>query len=137
VFLSKNKYIARDHNTGKIVCIIGLYQEEGDIELNTSVLDIVTARIDEYRNLFKSVKRSGIMGNKQQCIENLSRFCATHNKTFDEVLEVTQMYLQGTTYPANADNFIYHHDSITGKEKSRMETIFDEQQDKTEVWKVI
>lgn len=126
LFLSKNKYIARDYNTGNIVCLIGLYEGEDGIELNTSILDEVTSRIEEYRKLFKVFKRPGIMGNRQECIEKLSRFCATHNKTFDECLTITQWYIQHTEFPANADNFIFHIDSVSGKEKSRMEVCFDE-----------
>lgn len=104
-----------------------MYKDEDDVELNTSILDEVTLRIDEYRKLFKGIQgRTGAMGNRQQCIENLSRFCGLNNKTFDEILEVTNWYLQHTQYPSNADNFIYHTDSVSGKEKSRIEVCFEE-----------
>lgn len=124
-FLSRNKYIARDFNTGNIICLIGLYQEEGDTELDTSIIDEITSRIQEYRLLFKPV-RTGAMGNKQKCIEDMTRFCATFDKTFDDCLEVTRWYIQHTQYPSNADNFIFHTDPVSGKEKSRLEVCFEE-----------
>lgn len=125
-FLSKNKYIQRDFNQGgKIVCTIGLYKDEDDIELGTDTIDLVRSRIEEYRSLFKGL-RVGAMGNKQLCIEYLSKFMTLNNKTFDEILDVTKWYLGRTQYPKNADNFIYHTDSNSGKEKSLLETIFEE-----------
>lgn len=136
-FLSKNKYIQRDFNQGgKIVCTIGLYKDEDDIELGTDTIDLVRSRIEEYRSLFKGL-RVGAMGNKQQCIDNLARFCTIHNKTFDEILEVTRYYLTNNQYPANADNYIFHTDPISGKEKSRMEVSFDEFTDNNQTWKAI
>lgn len=137
VFLSKNKYIARDYDTGKIVCLIGLYQDEEDnFTLESNLYEEVSSRINEYRQLFKSI-RTGAMGSKSQCIEDICRFCVTHNKTFDQVLEVTSYYLQNTQYACNADRFIYHIDSISGKEKSRIETIFEEYENKESIWKTI
>lgn len=125
-FLSKNKYIQRDFNHGgKIVCTIGLYKDEDDIELGTDTIDLVRSRIEEYRSLFKGL-RVGAMGNKQLCIEYLSKFMTLNNKTFDEILDVTKWYLGRTQYPKNADNFIYYTDSNSGKEKSLLETIFEE-----------
>ena len=118
--------MARDFNQGgKIVCTIGLYKDEDDIELGTDTIDLVRSRIEEYRSLFEGL-RVGAMGNKQLCIEHLSRFIVLNNKTFDEILEVTKWYLERTQYPKNADNFIYSIDINTGKEKSMLETIFEE-----------
>lgn len=134
--LSKNKYIDRDHNSGKIVCLIGLYEGEEGIELDDSIYNEVERRIDEYRRLFKSV-RTGGMGNKRTCIDDISKYCATNDKSFDDILEVTQWYLQNAKLPCNADNFIYHTDPVSGKIKSRIETIFDEYQNQEETWKTI
>lgn len=113
-----------------------MYKDEDDIELGTDTIDLVRSRIEEYRSLFKGL-RVGAMGNKQQCIDNLARFCTIHNKTFDEILEVTRYYLTNNQYPANADNYIFHTDPISGKEKSRMEVSFDEFTDNNQTWKAI
>lgn len=102
-----------------------MYKDEDDIELGTDTIDLVRSRIEEYRSLFKGL-RVGAMGNKQLCIEYLSKFMTLNNKTFDEILVVTNWYLGRTQYPKNADNFIYHTDSNSGKEKSLLETIFEE-----------
>ena len=110
--------------------------EEDNFTLESNLYDEVSSRINEYRQLFKSI-RTGAMGSKSQCIEDICRFCVIHNKTFDQVLEVTSYYLQNTQYACNADRFIYHIDSISGKEKSRIETIFEEYENKESTWKTI
>ncbi len=65
------------------------------------------------------------MGNRQQCIEHLTRFCRQHKKSFEEILDVTSWFIAHSQYPPNADNFVYHIDK-DGKEKSRLEISFDE-----------
>ena len=136
IFLSRNKYIDRDFNTNKIVCLVGLYENEGDTKLDTSLFDEIEQRLQEYRILFKPV-RTGGMGNKQTCLEYLVRFCAVNKKTFDEVLEVTQWYIRTSPLPANADNFIYNTDITSGREKSRLETAFEEFETTDQTWKSI
>ena len=77
------------------------------------------------------------MGNKQTCLEYLVRFCAVNKKTFDEVLEVTQWYIRTSPLSANADNFIYNTDITSGREKSRLETAFEEFETTDQTWKSI
>lgn len=86
--------------------------------------------------MFKPV-RTGGMGDKQLCLEYLVRFCAVNKKTFDEVLEVTDWYIRTSKLPSNADNFIYHTDIVSGREKSRMETAFEEFETTDTGWKQI
>lgn len=104
--------------------MIGLYEGEEGITINNELYDTIVERVEEYRKLFKGI-RPGSMGNRQKIIEDLTRFCNKFNKTFDEILEVTQWYISRTQYCPNADNYIYYIDK-DGKEKSRLEVSFDE-----------
>lgn len=123
-FLSRKNYIQRDFTTNQIICMIGLYEGEEGITINNELYDTIVERVEEYRKLFKGI-RPGSMGNRQKIIEDLTRFCNKFNKTFDEILEVTQWYISRTQYCPNADNYIYYIDK-DGKEKSRLEVSFDE-----------
>ena len=58
----------------------------------------------------------------------LSQFCLQKNKTFDEVITVTKVYMQytDTQMISNADNFISKIDR-NGDEISLMKMAFEEQ----------
>ena len=130
-FLAEKKYIKRNILENKIVCLLGIYEGEDDLQIEEDVglIAEITSRVDEYRKKFKyPMVRSGMMGDKKQCVENLIRFCTENKKTFDDVLLVTDVYIQytDTKYLPNADNFIYSLQN--GKEISRLAIAFDEQE---------
>ncbi len=128
-FLQKENLIKLDLVTGKIVSTTGLYEGEEFVfeEVDTSIEKQIRERIDEYRSLFKGV-RSGSIGQKQKVIDLLIDFCHSNQKTFDEVLEVTKVYMSYTDFNliSNADNFISKIDH-TGKEVSLLTMAFEEQ----------
>lgn len=128
-FLADNKYIQRDIGQNKIICLIGLYEGEEDfVELNFKNSQEIPLRINEYRNKFKFPSiRTGMMGDKQTCIDNMIRFCSENNVTFDDVLLVTDVFIQytETRFLPNADNFIYSFQN--GKEISKLKIAFEEQ----------
>lgn len=128
-FLSESKFIRLNLLNNKIEVLIGLYEGEEihlpDIDL--SVEQVVRERIDEYRSMFKGI-RTGSIGEKQKVINMLTQFCLQNNKTFDDVLLVTKVYMQytDTQMISNADNFISKIDR-NGDEISLMKMAFEEQ----------
>lgn len=134
MFLTKNNFIKRDLLHNKIICVVPLYEgEEAVEEINSNIQLVleIESRIDEYRKLFKYPNiRSGMMGNKQTCIEYLIRWCSENKKTFDDVLKITENYISYTElkYLPNADNFIYSLKS-DGIEVSKLTLACEEQGD--------
>ena len=130
-FLEKKNLIHLDLLSNEIVCTAALYEGESgetlEIDRQQIVQEEITSRVDEYRKLFKNI-RSGSIGDKQKVISQLTRFCLLHNKTFDEVLQVTKLYMEYTEFKliSNADNFISKLDK-DGKEVSLLLMAFEEQ----------
>jgi len=89
----------------------------------------VVERIDEYRKLWKGKKR-GSMGDKNACIDKLSRWMVSNpSYSFEDILKAAQIYLgtreaQGT-YLQRADYFIYKQ-STNKDEISRLSSFIDE-----------
>ena len=130
-FLADNKYIQRNILENKIICLLGLYEGEDDVKVDVDlgVIHDITSRIDEYRKKFKFPSvRQGMMGDKNTCIENMIRFCTENKVTFDDVLLVTDVFIQytETRYLPNADNFIYSLQN--GKEISKLKIAFEERE---------
>ena len=128
-FLEKSKIIELDFTTNSIILLMGLY--EGEIvnlpEIDLTVEQDIRDRVDEYRSLFKNV-RSGSIGVKAKVIQLLIQFCKLNNKTFDEVLEATKVYMSYTDFHliSNADNFISKLDK-DGNEISLLKMAIEEQ----------
>lgn len=137
-YLSKNKIIQRDFINNKIIVTIPIYEGELGEKLNidSSVLNTIEERYQEYRILFKGI-RSGSMGNIETVKEYLQRFCIQNNKTFDEVLNITERYIKelGGSFTPNADNFIYDIDK-NNKERSKLKMAFEELEDEQQ-WRTI
>lgn len=120
--LIKNNIIERDYINEKIIVKIPLFEKEEDTTYtfdrnsNKHLLDKVedaTKRIDEYRSKFKGIRTKSI-GDKKQCIENISRWLFKNPQyDFDDILEVTDYYITNTDpqYVSNADNFIFNYDN--------------------------
>jgi hypothetical protein len=125
LYLDKAGLVCRD-KSGKLALTIGLYQDEEEPQIvsRTDMLTDVMEKYQEYRNLFKGI-RTGAMGDKQQVIDNLIRFCRDENQPMDHIIKVTQDYLDRTDYPFNADNFIYSYKN--SKEVSPLRTAIEEQ----------
>ena len=108
-FLEKYKLIKLDLISNKIIPLVGIY--EGEIinlpEVDLSIEQEIRDRIDEYRSMFKGV-RTGSIGVKSKVTDLMIQFCLRNNKTFDEVLLATKVYMQYTDFKliSNADNFI-------------------------------
>jgi hypothetical protein len=128
-FLVENKFVRLNLLNNKVEVLIGLYEgEEVNLpEIDLSVEQVVRDRVDEYRSLFKGI-RTGSIGEKQKVINMLSQFCLQNNKTFDEVITVTKVYMQytDTQMISNADNFISKIDR-NGDEISLIKMAFEEQ----------
>ena len=142
-FLVDSKLIKLDLTNNKIIPITGIY--EGELieipEFDMSIEVVIKERVDEYRSMFKGI-RSGSIGEKQKVIQLLVRFCLENNKTFDDVLIVTKVYMDYTDsgVTSNADNFIYKVDK-SGLEVSLLKIACEEQGMSSDsgdrTWKVI
>lgn len=127
--LVSNKLIKLDLVSNKIIPLIGIY--EGELvnvpEIDISIEQEVRDRIDEYRSLFKGV-RTGSIGIKSKVSDLLVQFCLKNNKTIDEVILVTKVYMDYTDFKliSNADNFISKLDK-DGNEISLLAMAFEEQ----------
>lgn len=89
----------------------------------------VVERINEYRNKWSGLK-AGSMGDKQSCIEKLSRWMEVNPEySFEDILKAADVYLntEGTnlTYLQRADYFIYKQD-VNKDEVSRLSAFIDE-----------
>jgi hypothetical protein len=89
----------------------------------------VVERINEYRNKWSGLK-AGAMGDKQSCIEKLSRWMEINPEySFEDILKAADIYLntEGTnlTYLQRADYFIYKQD-VNKDEVSRLSAFIDE-----------
>ncbi len=127
MWLSSQNLIFRTQE-GKIKLKIALLADQDDPVSSqpTITLDDIHAKVDIYRKLFKGV-RTGSMGDKNTVIEYLYRFCLEEDKTMDEIIAVTQNYIDytDTQYIVNADNFLYRYKD--GREVSTLKIAFDEQ----------
>lgn len=128
-FLQQNNLIRLNLVTNQILPTVGIY--EGEVinlpEVNLDLEQTIRDRIDEYRSLFKGI-RSGSTGIKQKVISLMNEFCQMYNKTFDEVVQVTKVYMTYTDFHliSNADNFISKLDK-DGNEISLLLLAFEEQ----------
>jgi len=129
MFLVGARLVCRD-SSGKLVLTISLYQDEEEPQVVTrsDMLTDVMEKYQVYRQLFKGI-RTGAMGDKQQVIDNLMRFCRDENQPMEHIIRVTREYLDRTDYPFNADNFIYSQKN--GKEVSPLRTAIEEQTEST------
>ena len=127
--LVENKLIKLDLQSNKIITLIGIY--EGEIvnlpEVDLSIEQEIRDRIDEYRSMFKGI-RTGSIGIKSKVSDLLVQFCLQNNKTIDDVVVVTKVYMSYTDFKliSNADNFISKLDK-DGKEISLLGMAFEEQ----------
>lgn len=128
MFLVGAGLVCRD-SSGKLVLTISIYQdeEEPQIMARTDMLTDVMENYQKYRNLFKVIKRTGITGDKNTVIANLTRFCQEENQPMEHILSVTERYLETAEFPFNADNFIYTYKG--GSEISPLRTAIEEQEE--------
>lgn len=128
-FLSNLRFITLNLLTNVIICTVGVYEGETITlpEVDLTVEQTIRERIDEYRQLFKGI-RSGSIGEKQKVINLLTQFCLENNKSFDQVLETTKIYMSYTDFHliSNADNFISKVDK-NGDEISLLKIAMEEQ----------
>ena len=77
--------------------------------------------------MFKGI-RTGSIGIKSKVIDLLTQFCLQHNKSFDDILIATKVYMQYTETKliSNADNFISKLDK-DGNEISLLLMALEEQ----------
>ena len=133
MWLSSQDLIYRN-KAGKLKLKFPLLQDQSVplIAQPTIVLEDVSQNADVYRKLFKGV-RSGSMGDKNIVQEYLYRFCLEEDKTMNEIIKVTQAYIDytDTQYILNADNFIYKIKD--GKEIPPLRIAFDEQLGESEI----
>lgn len=86
--------------------------DTGAYELNLPLFGNTIEWIDEYRLLFKGLKR-GSMGDRDGVIKNFKRFFKTHNYTKDEIMEATKDFIDQSDpkYVPQAHYFIYKNGS--------------------------
>lgn len=128
-FLESNKMVKLDLLTNTIIPLIGIYEDEiVDLpEIDLSVEQVIRDRVDEYRSMFKGI-RTGSIGIKSKVIDLLTQFCLQHNRSFDDILMATKVYMQYTETKliSNADNFISKLDK-DGNEISLLLMALEEQ----------
>lgn len=128
-FLQENNLIHFDFVKNRICISCGLFEGEQVVLpiFDPSFEKEIRDRVDEYRSLFKGI-RSGSIGVKQKVTDLLVKFCLAHNKTIDEVVKTTEIYMSytDTKMISNADNFIHKVDK-DGNEISLLLLAFEEQ----------
>lgn len=101
VWLGQNNLIRRGATGLELTC--KLFSDDEISEYTPHEFEV---NVDEYRALFKGVRR-GSMGDKSIVKDYLQRFMSENPEySFEDILEVTREYVRGE-YVSNADNFIY------------------------------